>query len=296
MINKFLNKIFKWNLSEMLQDTCGVILFAVAFNLFIQPNNLYSGGVLGLAQLINNLIAYLLHISSNLTSIIYLSINVPLFIIAFFKISKSFCTRTMYTIIVQTLVFLVVPIPSKPLVTDILTNVLIGGTLVGISCALILSSTGSTGGTDIVGIVLSNKYPNFSVGKHALCFNALVFGISGIAYGLSTMIYSVMYSIIENLTLDRLHEQNVSSCATIFTKSKPTEILEFIKNDLNRGATWWKGTGEYDETDTYITYVALSRYEFHKLEKYLKTTHKDVFLVKNDFIGIIGNFDKRLSK
>ena len=295
MVSK-LKKIFNWNLSEMLQDTLGVILFATAFNLFIEPNNLYSGGVLGLAQLINNLINYVFHLSINLTSIVYFLINIPLFILAFFKISKSFCARTMYTIFIQTLIFLIIPIPSKPLVPDILTNVLIGGTLIGISCALILSSTGSTGGTDIVGIVLCNKYPNFSVGKNALCFNAIVFGISGILYGLSTMIYSVMYSIIENLSLDRLHEQNVSSCATIFSKTKPTKILDFIKNDLSRGATWWKGTGEYEETDTYIIYVALSKYELHKLEKYIKDHNEDIFLVKNDYIGIVGNFDKRLSK
>jgi uncharacterized membrane-anchored protein YitT (DUF2179 family) len=295
-MNKFLNNVFKWDVKELVMDTVGVMLFSIAFNLFIEPNNLYSGGVLGLAQLLNNLVNHFFSLNINLTSLIYFSINIPLFVLAFFKISKSFCTRTMYTIIVQTLVFLIVPIPSKPLVPEMITNVFIGGSLVGVGCALILSSTGSTGGTDIVGIVLSNKYPSFSVGKNALCFNTLVFGASGIVYGLSTMIYSVLYSLIENLTIDRLHEQNISSVATIFTKKKPTKLLNFIKNDLNRGATWWKGTGEYENTDTYITYVALSRYELHKLENYIKKSGEDAFVVKNEYVGVKGNFDKRLSK
>ena len=74
------------------------------------------------------------------------------------------------------------------------------------------------------------------------------------------------------------------------------DILNFIKKDLDRGATWWKGTGEFDGTATYIVYVALSRYELHKLEKYIKVTNQDVFITKNDFVGIEGRFAKRLSE
>lgn len=292
----FLYKIFKWDPHEIFMDTIGVILFAFSINFFIEPSHLYSGGVLGLSQLLNNLCDHIFGITNNLTGIIYFTINIPLFILAYHKISKSFCARTVYTIIVQTIALLLIPIPKEMVVDELITNVLIGGTLVGIGCALILSSTGSTGGTDIVGIVLSNKYPKFSVGRNAMIFNTCIFGISGIVYGLSTMIYSIMYSVVENISLDKLHEQNISSSAMIFSKNKPDEILKFIKNDLNRGATWWKATGEYKNTDTYIVYVALSRYELHKLEKYIKVTKQNVFITKNDFVGVFGEFDKRLSK
>jgi len=99
------------------------------------------------------------------------------------------------------------------------------------------------------------------------------------------MIYSIMYSIIENLSLDKLHDQNVCSCAILFTKKKPTKILDFVNKDLNRGATWWKGVGDGTKTTTYITYLILSRYELHKLEKFIKVNKEDVFMVKNDYIG-----------
>ena len=292
----FLHKTFKWNLKEIFFCTLGVILFSFSINMFVEPSNLYSGGVLGLSQLLNNLFNYLFNINHTITSLIYFVLNIPLFILAYFKISKSFCYRTVYTIIIQTICLFLIPIPSKMLVPELLTNVLIGGTLVGIGCALILSSTGSTGGTDIIGIVLTNKYPKFSVGKFAIMFNFCIFGISGIVYGLSTMIYSIMYMIIENISLDKLHEQNISSSALIFSKKKPDKILKFIKNDLNRGATWWKAVGEYDGSDTYIVYVALSRYELHKLEKFIKVTKENVFLTKSDFVEVYGDFAKRLSK
>jgi uncharacterized membrane-anchored protein YitT (DUF2179 family) len=104
-----------------------------------------------------------------------------------------------------------------------------------------------------------------------------------------------MNMIVENLTIDRFHEQNICSDVMIFSKNKPNDILKFIKNDLDRGATWWKGTGIYKDTDTYIIYVALSRYEFYKLENYIKRTNQNVFITKNDFVKVYGEFDKRLS-
>ena len=127
-------------------------------------------------------------------------------------------------------------------------------------------------------------------------FNTVIYAISGVFYGVPIMIYSILYSIIENLSLDKLHEQNISSSAFLFSKTKPTELLKFVKNDLNRGAISWEGIGEYDKTKTYITYLALTRYELHKLEKYIEVTKQDIFLVKNDFVGVDGDFAKRLSK
>ena len=295
-INERLFKIFKWDLSEIVKNFVGLLIFCIGINLFIEPNHLYSGGVLGLAQLLNKLSNDLLSLNIHLTGIIYLIINIPLLIMAHFKISKSFCVRTIFTVGVQTILLNIIPIPSTALVSDILTNVLIGGTIVGIGYALVLSSTGSTGGIDILGIIITSKNNKFSVGRFALLFNIVIYGISGLLYGVSIMIYSVMYSIVENLSLDKLHDQNVSSSATLFTKEIPTDIIEFIKNDINRGATCWEGTGIYDNSKTYVTYTVLSRYELHKLEKYLKVKNKEVFLIKNDFVEVYGNFMKRLSK
>jgi uncharacterized membrane-anchored protein YitT (DUF2179 family) len=295
-INEKLHSIFKWKLRELIKNVIGLTIFCFGINFFIEPNHLYTGGILGLSQLLNRFINDLSGSNIYLTGIIYLMINIPLLVTAYFAISKSFCARTIFTVGLQTILLDIIPIPEKPLVNDLLTNVLLGGTIVGIGMAHILSSTGSTGGTDIIGIILTQKHPKFSVGRFALAFNAFVFGISGILYGVSTMIYSIMYSIIENLSIDRLHDQNVSSCATIFTKQKPTDIINFIKSDLDRGATCWEGKGIYDDSKTYITYIVLSRYELHKLEKYLEIRHPDVFLVKNDFVGVDGDFKKRLSK
>ena len=295
-MNKKLHNIFKWNFQELIQNFIGLIIMCVGINLFVEPNHLYTGGILGLSQLMNRLINDITNCNLYLTGTIFFLINIPLLITAYFVISKSFCARTVFTVVIQTILLDMIPIPVKPLVNDLLTNVLIGGTLVGIGAAHILSATGSSGGTDIIGIMITQKNPKFSVGRFGLAFNAFVFGMSGILYGIPTMIYSVMYSIVENISVDKLHDQNVSTCITIFTKEKPKEIISFIKKDLNRGATYWEGKGIYDNSTTYVTYLVLSRYELHKLEKFIEVTKQDVFLIKNEYVGVDGNFTKRLSK
>ena len=293
-INEKIFKIFKWNIGELLKDLIGVTIFCFGINMFVEPIHIYSGGILGLAQLLNRLINSIWSYDIYLTGTIYLLINIPLLILAYSKVSSSFCAKTIFTVAVQTILLDVIPIPAKPLVNDILTNVLIGGTLVGIGVAHVLSSTGSTGGTDIIAIIVTSKHSKFSVGRFSLFFNGILFGISGLLYGISTMIYSIMYSVVENISIDKLHDQNVSTFATLYTKKYPKEILEFVEKDLNRGATWWEATGEYENTKTYVTNIALSRYELHKLEKYINITNQDVFLVKNEGVGVKGNFSKRL--
>jgi len=295
-LNEKLFNIFKWDLADFIKNFIGLVIFCFGVNMFIEPNHLYTGGVLGVAQLLNHFINDMTHINMYLTGIIYLIINIPLLIRSYFAVSKSFCFRTILIVGIQTILLDIIPIPSTSLVPDLLTNVLIGGTLVGVGIALILSATGSTGGTDIIGIILTNKYNNFSVGRFSLIFNCFVFGISGLLYGIPIMIYSIMYSVVENISIDKLHDQNVCTCVTIFTKKEPKEIISFIKKDLDRGATCWEGKGIYDNSKTYVTYIALSRYELHKLEKFLDITKQEVFLVKNDFVGVDGDFKKRLSK
>ena len=102
-INERLHKIFKWDLKELLQNIFGLGVFCVGINLFVEPCHLYSGGILGLSQLINRLVNDMFNLNIYLTGILYLLINIPLLIMAYHSISKSFCARTLLTIGFQTI-------------------------------------------------------------------------------------------------------------------------------------------------------------------------------------------------
>ena len=164
----------------------------------------------------------------------------------------------------------------------------------GIGAGIILSTGASTGGTDIVGLVLAKKNNHFSVGKIGLLLNVIIYTIAGFKYGIETMIYSILYAIFETIMIDKNHTQNICSEAFIFTKQKPEKIIEFITKELNRGATYWEAVGGYTNTKTYIVYTVLSKYERMRLGRHMKDFDEKAFMVGDDGVEIKGLFDKYL--
>lgn len=291
--NKIYN-IFRWNYQELLKAIIGIILFSIAINIFIVPNNLYNGGVLGISQLIRTLLSTIFHteFDFDISGFIYFFINIPLFFLAYKQVNKPFFWRTILCVVIQTIFLSIIPVPKNPIVESLLTSVLIGGILAGIGCGMSLSAGSSGGGTEIIGIIVSQKNHNLTVGKLDLGINLIIYGICGILYGLETMIYSIIYSVFLTLMLDSTHEQNICSTAIVFTKTKPDKILDFVKNNLERDATYWEAMGGYNHSKTYITYIVLSKYELQRLDRNLKELDKNAFLVKANGVEINGNFQK----
>ena len=112
--------------------------------------------------------------------------------------------------------------------------------------------------------------------------------------GLETMIYSVLYSVLDSMTVDRTHLRNVCSNVFIFCKNKPTKIIDFITKDINRGATYWEGIGGYSNSKTYIVYTFLTQMERIRLENVIKDIDKDAFIIMNNGGSVKGNFDKNI--
>ncbi len=286
--------LFNWSLEDIVKVIVGSILFCLAINIFIVPNNLYTGGVLGIAQLIRSITQELFNIKNSFdySGIIYYLINIPLFIMAFRNLGKSFFARTVFAVTLQAILLSVIP-TYLLIENNILTNVLVGGILGGIGVGLTLNSGASTGGSDIIGLVLAKKNNNVSVGKLGLIINVIVYLIAGAMYGLEIMVYSIIYAVCDSLMIDKMHEQNICSTAFIFCKKNPKRVNDYIKNELNRDFTYWDAKGGYDDSRTYIIYTALTKYELIKLERYLKKFDDQMFMIKSIGVGIKGEFEKK---
>lgn len=290
---KKINKLFNWDISSFFKVILGSLLFCVAINFFVVPNNLYTGGILGLSQLIRSFFIDIFKIKTtfDFSGIIYYIINIPLFILAYKSAGKSFFFRTLFAVTIQTILLSVLPI--KQLVSDTLTNAVVGGLLGGTGAGILLSSGASSGGIDIIGLEFAKRNNNFSVGKLALIINVFIYTIAGIKYGLEIMIYSIIYSAMDSLMVDKMHEQNICSTAFIFCKENPKPINDFISNELNRDFTYWNAKGGYDDSKTYIIYTAITKYELIKLERYMKNSNIQTFMIKSEGIGIKGEFEKK---
>lgn len=272
----------------------GSFLFCAGLNWFIVPVGLYNGGTVGIAQIIRTLMqsVVLLPKHFDIAGIINFIINMPLLILAYRKFGKSLFTKTLFSVITQTILFSVLLIPSTPIIKEYIASCLIGGILAGAGVGVTLRAGGSGGGADVLGLYFTQKYKSFSVGKMSLIINAIVYGTCAILFELPVAIYSIIYSAVYSVAVDKIHLQNINTSVMIFTKKK--DLYHLIIENLNRGTTYWKGIGGYTDTDTYVVISVLSKYEIHHMKHLLEKEDPEAFVVVNEGIEIFGNYEIRL--
>lgn len=274
----------------------GAVIFAFGINFFVVPSNIYNGGVLGISQLLT---AFVTHFVPQLlfpkfTSVVYYLLNVPLLILAFRSFGRMFFVRNVACVTIETVAMMIIPVPDRMLVDSVLTSTIIGGLITGLGAGLIFRSGAAAGGTDIIGMYLTKKKGNFSVGKLAIGVNAVIYAICAATMNLSVAIYSIIYSVAMNITIDRIHVQNIMTEMTIFTKKDPQKIIQFITEELNHSANYWEATSGYTGEKSYIVYTVVSQYDAHKLDGFLMAFDSKVFAVKNRGVSLDGNFVKKL--
>lgn len=275
--------------------TLGAVMFAFGLNVFITPLSLYNGGFMGIAQLIRTLIIRLIPFSfgqTDIAGIIYLLLNVPLVYMAWSKMGKVFFTRSIITIIIQTVALTLLPIPSTPIIDDYLTACVIGGIIAGTGSGMVLRGGSSGGGQDILGIYFSKKFPGFSVGKIGIIINIFVYGICLMVFNVEIAIYSLIYGVIYSIACDRVHIQNINMSVMIFTKK--LGISRAIIEQTGRGVTNWDGAGAYTNETSYILLVVISKYEVSQLKRIVRSIDPNAFMIFTEGCSVAGNFERRL--
>lgn len=291
-MNKYINK---QTIKSYLIAISGTALLTIGINLFIVPLGLYTGGFIGIGQIIRTLLVDYLGFSFgnfDIAGALYYILNIPLFIIAYKNLGRDFFVKTIVCVTFQSLFLLVVRVPEEPIITDIIGACLIGGIIGGFGVGITLRAGGSGGGQDILGVYLTKKKDNFSVGKLSIIINAFVFGVCALLFDISIVIYSVIFMAVMSIVIDKCHYQNIKTTALIFTKSP--EIRKLITSEIERGATCWKGEGAFTGEETNVIYTAVSKYEVGNLIKRVQEIDENAFVVVQEDLTIAGNFEKRL--
>ena len=274
----------------------GAVLFVIAINIIIVPHQLYSGTITGVAQIIEALLTTYTRLEMpsgfNLTGVILLLLNIPLMIMVLRVTDRSFPVKSIINIVFMTTAMAFIPIPSEPLVYDPLTAAIIGGALAGFGAGFTLRCGGSGGGSDLIGVYCSVKFPNFTVGRVTIIISVFVYSYSLIMYDLNTVIYSALFTVIYALALDHTHYQNIKTSALIFT-TNPDAVQE-VMDKLGRGATCWEGKGAYSGQHTHIFTTVISKYEASNLKRIVTAADKNAFIVFNNKVDVSGNFIKKL--
>ena len=268
----------------------GSFLFCAGLNWFIVPLGLYNGGTVGIAQIIRTLLN--LDTGFDIAGILNFCLNIPLLLLAYFQFGKSLFFKTFFSIITQTLIFTYLPIPVQPVIEEYAVSCLMGGILAGTGVGITLKAGGSGGGLDILGLYFTKKNKDFSVGRFTLLVNAVIYIICAFLFELPVAIYSVLYSAVYSMAVDKTHLQSINTSVMIFTRNKG--ICEIILKELNRGVTYWEGVGGYTQTNTYVVYTVLSKYEVRILEEKLRQEDPNAFVIVTEQDQILGNYEVRL--
>ena len=264
-------KTFVMNfLRKLFFLTLGPFVAAFALEVFLVPNNIIDGGIVG----ISIILSYLTKI--NLGLLIFL-INIPFFFLAFNKIGKKFVIQTFYAIGMLSLAVNFFTIHHLPATHDLLLSTVFGGIILGTGVGLVLKNDGSLDGTEIMSLVLSKKF-GFSVGEWIMTFNIFIYGASGLVFGWNKAMYAVLTYFIAFKVIDIVLEGLNSSKSIRIISDQSYEIGQELLKNLNIGVTYLKGVGAYSGSEKTIVFCVVSRLEMAKMKEIIKNIDPAAFI------------------
>lgn len=265
----------------------GSFLLAVSLNFFLINANVYASGFSGAAQLASSVFKDFLNIRIS-TGILLLLFNIPVLILGWFKVGKGFTIYSIISVAFATLFLEILPIIS--LSEDIILNAVAGGVIGGIGVGLSLKRGASTGGMDIVAMMLSRLHDK-PIGIYFLTLNAIVIFMAGILYEPENALYTMLTLYVTTLVIDAIHTRHEKVTVMIITH-KAEELQLAIHEQLVRGITIIPAKGAYSKEDKNMLYLVITRYELYDLENIINEVDANAFTNIIQTVGIFGFFRK----
>lgn len=273
----------------------GAFLYAAGINLFVVPAHLYTGGLMGICQVLRTILLEVFGLEFSgidIAGIIYYVINIPIFVVAFTRLGRKFFVKTLITVTAISLFMSV--IPTAPIVDDVMAASVVGGIIsgAGIGIALRMGATG--GGMDVIGVLLIRWKKDFSVGKVNLLVNLVLYGACLFLFDVGVVVYSVIYAAVYSVAMDKMHTQNINVEVNVITKADTAALEKEVFEELGRGITKWTSMGAYTYEKSHVLYIMLSKYEVSQLKGIIHKYDPNAFIVVNEGVSVDGNYLKKL--
>ncbi|MBP5553207.1 MAG: YitT family protein [Spirochaetales bacterium] len=285
----------KIHFERYLLCVIGGTLYAVGVNLFIVPFNLYSGGLVGISQLIRTVLSDYIHIefgSKDIAGIIFYALNLPILIYAFPRLDKLFFLKTL--VAVTSLTVAMSLIPTTMIVDDCLASTIVGAFISGAGIGLVLRMSSSTGGMDIIGMLISKSHGNIRVGQVNLAVNLAIYAVCLFLFDVQIVVYSVIFAVVHAFAIDKFHAQNINVEVKIITKTNPDDIEYEVFTKMGRGVTELHSVGAYTHEDEHMLYILISKYEVHQLRQIVRKYDRNAFVIVNEGVWVEGHYLKKL--
>ncbi|HLU23676.1 YitT family protein [Lederbergia graminis] len=250
----------------------GAFLNAIALNFFLIPANVYASGVTGAAQLISNVLTDFTPIQLS-TGILVFLLNIPVIILGWMKVGKSFTLYSFVSVLFMTIFLEFLPIKTQT--ADILLYAVFGGVISAIGIGITLKVGASTGGLDIVAMVLS-RMNDKPVGIYIFIINGIIVVSAGALYGWDKALYTLVSLYVSTRVIDAIHTRHQKLTVMIVTKKSP-ELKKAIHSRLVRGITVLPAKGAFSNENKDMMMIVLTRYELFELEHIIKEVDPHAF-------------------
>ena len=281
----------KSNMKDLVFIMLGILSYSVGYTAFILPEKVVMGGASGIAALV-------FYATEIPTWISLAVINCTLLLIALKALNLQFIIRTLTGVGIL-LFFVGVLQPffeAHPIITageDKFMHVLIGGAMGGAGLGLVFSHNGSTGGTDIITVLL-NKYFNMSFGRAMQFVDCIIIASSYFLFhSMETIIYGIVFTITATVTCDYIVNGSRQTVQFLIISKKYKEIADYINHRVHRGVTVVEGKGWYSQNDVTMLIVLTRKYESQDVFNLIYNIDPDALVSQTFCHGVFGEgFDK----
>lgn len=272
------------------QTVLGSALFAAGFAFFLQPNDLSSGGISGLALILVELTQF------GSVGVVSILINLPLFLLGGLKIGKRFFVGSLIGMLLSSVLIDGFAALHLPAVEPIIA-IVYGGVLCGLGIGIVFAAGTSTGGSDILVRLLKLRYRNVPIGQISLTFDALVVLLTGIVFrDMNKALYTGITVFLSGKMVDAVvYRFDYSKVAMIITKEYGT-IAKEIGDKLDRGATFLHGEGSYSGEETKVILTAVKKQQIAQLKELVMTLDPKAFVIVQEAHQVLGDGFHRYSR
>ena len=268
----------------------GSALFSLGFSLFLQPNEINSGGISGLAMVIVEVTGV------GSVGTLTILINLPLFILGAKKIGSRFFFGSLLGMLLSSVLidaFALIPF----FVPDPMIATLYGGVLCGIGVGVVFAAGTSTGGSDILIRLLKLKYRNVPIGQISMTFDVIVVLLTGIVFrDVSRALYSGLAAFICGKAVDLVvYRFDYSKVALIVTEQYD-QIAQAIGDKLERGATFLDGEGSYSHKSTKVVLAVVKKRQLSELKELIMGIDPAAFVIVLEAHQVLGDGFKKYSR
>ena len=281
---EYINK--KSLVKRTIEFIIGCFLIALAYNIFVVPNNLVPGNVGGLAVIFNRLF----NISN---SIVILILNIFLLILSYILLGKE---KTKATILGSLLLPVFVSLTENINIwlqidtSQVLLSSIFGGIIYGFGAGMVFKAGFTTGGTDIINQIIC-KYGKTSMGKSMLMSDVLIVLSSGVVFGINNMMYSILMLYIISLMADRVVLGVSESKMFMIVTDKEEEVRKFILKELGQKITVFNAHGGYKKKLENVIMTVLPTKDYYLLKEGIKTIDENAFYIITDSYEVFGGKD-----